>query len=68
MATTSGMTLKQYWRTRFFDLLELYRQLAHDTTPEGKQAFIVTSIQLHIASGRVPKSYRKYINQAVKHG
>jgi len=61
-----GMTLKQYARFRFFKLLEAYREAKRNIgTPEGKQAFIVLSVQLHIAKGSVPKRLWPLINKEV---
>ena len=36
---------------------------------EGREGFsiVMTGIALHMASGNVPKSYRRYINQAFRH-
>ena len=57
----TGMTLKQYARFRFFKLIEAYQEAKkHLDTPEGKQAFIVLSVQLHIAKGQVPKHLWRY--------
>ena len=58
------MTLKQHARYSFFKLCNEYHEVRkhHLHTEEGKKAFIVLSLQLHIAKGKVPKSYWKYAN------
>lgn len=62
--THSGMTLKQYDKWRFLQLVNLYRTTKqHVDTPEGREAFILLSIQIHIAKGRVPKRYWPLINK-----
>jgi len=56
-----GMTLKQYARDRFFRLCEAYQEAKQKMdTQEGREAFIILSIQLHAAKGTVPKSLWRY--------
>jgi hypothetical protein len=58
------MTIKQYHKYRFWRLVDLYREAKKNiATPEGKEAFILLSVQLHIAKGRVPKRYWPFINK-----
>ena len=57
----NGMTLKQYAKYRFWRLVEQYNEAKkHMDTQEGREAFILLSVQLHIAKGGVPKSMWKY--------
>ena len=56
-----GMTLKQAAKYRFLKLCEAYHKAAKALdTEEGKAAFLVLSVQIHIAKGSVPKSYWRY--------
>jgi len=50
-----GMTLKQYAEHRFFQLVEAKNRLDLKTE-EGRQAFILLSVQIHIAKAHVPKN------------
>lgn len=59
-----GMTIKQYDRSRFFEILEKYREAKRQIhTQQGKSDFIALSVQLHIAKGRVPKRLWPLINR-----
>ena len=63
------MTLKEYARHRFFKLLEKYSEAAKQLhTDEGKKAFIVLSVQLHIAKASVPKSYWPLVRRVTRGG
>ena len=56
-----SMTLKQHARYTFFRICDAYREAKkHMDTQEGRDAFIVLSVQLHIAKGTVPKSLWRY--------
>lgn len=58
------MTLKQYHRARFLRLIEAYRVAKKQiSTPEGKNAFIVLSVQIHAAKANVPKSWWPMVNR-----
>ena len=57
----AGMTLKQYERARFFRLVDALQEAKKQMhTEEGRSAFVVVSVQLHMAKAHVPKSYWKY--------
>jgi hypothetical protein len=60
-----GMTLKQYDRHRFFALLDQYREIKTTglQTPEQQHAFVLLSVQLHAAKGRVPKRLWPLVNK-----
>jgi hypothetical protein len=61
------MTLKQFARYRFFQLIEAYRVVKADlSTEKNRHAFIVLSVQLHAAKAGVPKSYWSLINGRTK--
>ena len=65
--TTTGMTLKQFARHRFFKLCEEMREaVKHTDTEEGRRAYILLALQLHAAKGGVPKSLWKYANRAAR--
>lgn len=60
----SGMTLKQYARWNFFDLLNKYREARkHLDTKEGRLDFIALSIQIHAAKAGVPKRLWPLVNK-----
>lgn len=62
-----GMTLKQYRRRRFYDLLDAYLEAQRNIdTPEGRIAFIALSVQLHSAKGDVPKRLWPLINAKLR--
>lgn len=59
-----GMTLKQYHRERFYRLCAEYRQAkAQLDTAEGKQAFVLLSLQIHAAKAHVPKRLWSLVNK-----
>jgi len=61
----TGMTLKQYARFRFFRLINMYRVIKKSglKTAEDKQAFLLLSLQIHIAKGQVPKYLWPLVNK-----
>ena len=62
-----GMTLKQFAKFRFLRLCEAYTEAKkHLDTEEGRQAFVILSVQLHAAKGEVPKSMWRYANPKVQ--
>lgn len=61
------MTMKQFHRYRFLRLLDAYREAKrHIDTPEGKDAFIVLSVQIHAAKAHVPKSWWPMVNKVFR--
>lgn len=60
-----GMTIKQINRSRFYALLEAYKQVDIHT-PDGKIDFIRLSVALHAAKGGVPKRMWPLINEAFR--
>lgn len=62
----SGMTLKQFALTRFYSLLEQYREAARDHTLSGRQRFVALSVQVHAAKGAVPKRYWPLVGRAYR--
>lgn len=61
MTMRTGMTLKQFARSRFFAALDDYKCALR--TGNG---IIKASLAVHAASGGVPKRWRVFINQAFK--
>jgi hypothetical protein len=56
-----GMTLKQFARHRFFQLCDSMKEAKkHLDTQDGRESFIVLSVQLHISKGNVPKYLWRY--------
>ena len=60
-----SMTLKQHARWRFFKLIDMYRAIKKSglKTVEDKQAFLLFSLQIHIAKGQVPKYLWPLVNR-----
>jgi len=60
-----SMILKQHARFHFFQLLNQYRAIKKSglRTVEDKQAFLLLSLQIHIAKGQVPKYLWSLVNK-----
>ena len=54
-----GMTIKQYNKWRFFQVLELYT-----TALKTGHHIVETSLAVHSALAGVPKSYQRYVTKA----
>ena len=66
---STGMTLKQMAKARFFDAVAAYRvakEALKTEQPGAAEAFIRASVLLHAAKGGVPKTYWRLANQAVR--
>jgi len=51
-------------KAEFLRVLALYRQARDNIeTDDGKRAFIVLSVQLHAASGLVPRAMRRMVRR-----
>ena len=60
----TGMTIKEWWKHRFFKLIDEYREAKKNLdTPEGKQAFVALSLAIHVAKGHVPKRLWSMVNK-----
>lgn len=63
----SGMTLKEYHKARFFNLLERYSQVKRQLpNQEAREAFIILSVQIHAAKAHVPKSLWPLVNKVAR--
>jgi len=64
---TYSATIPQYHRLRFLRLVDEYARASKtlDTT-EGRRAFVLLSVQVHIAKGDVPKRMWPLVNRALR--
>lgn len=62
----AGMTIKQYHRQRFYELLEAYRELKDVSTPEKKHQFVLVSLALYMTKPYVTQRMWREVNRTLK--
>ena len=64
--TRRGMTVTQYFRRRFYELLEEYKQCRDFTTPDNKARFVRVSLALYECKPFVTQRQWREVNRAFK--